>query len=236
MSNLVLASYFTGTKDPQRDIIWDSNPAPLMPLIDSVTAEGIDIVILHDCFDAVPSLPHCQWFRVDDDLTGVYSASVLRWFRYRSYLTALSTPPQQLFMVDSTDVIMLSNPFPHINPNTLYCGDEAKMAVGCKWLRKKARRFVAPDFNTVIEPFQHHRMLNAGLVGGDGPTCQQFLAYLTDYHRQYNTITDASDTLDMPAFNYTVWKHFSDRLVHGDPVNTEFTKNQVDRTRWWKHK
>lgn len=234
MTNLVFASYFTGTKDPQRNTTWASTPKNLIPLIESVVDHKL--VIFHDCFDEVPDFEHCSWVKANDDLTGVYSASVLRWFRYLRYLNELEQKPEKLFMVDSTDVIMLSNPFDQMVSDTLYCGDENKTTTGCGWLRRKASKFTAPDFYQVTQSHKHERLLNAGLVGGYIDICLEFLSLLTNYHLQYNTVTDASESMDMPGFNYTVWKHFASRLIHGHPVNTGFKDNQFDYTKWWKHK
>lgn len=234
MKNLIFASYFTGTKDPQRNKTWPSDSSSLLPLIESVANH--QIVMFHDCFDSPPHITHCSWVRASDELTSVYTASVLRWFRYLEYLKQLDALPERLFMVDSTDVILLSDPFEAMQENILYCGDENKTTTGCGWLRRKAQRFIAPDFRQVTQRYKHEKLLNAGLVGGYVDICLEFLTLLTDYHREYNTVTDASESMDMPGFNYTVWKHFDTRLVHGDPVNTGFKDNQFDYTKWWKHK
>lgn len=233
---LVFASYFTGTQDPQRKKTWSDNPDNVDRLITSVVRRNQQIVIFHDCFFEAPRINGCQWIDARDSMTGVYTASVLRWFRYLHYLNQLEQKPEYLFMVDSTDVEMLSDPFPHLKDNILYCGDEAKSTIGCSWLKKKSARFTAPDYNQVLGPFNDSTLLNAGIVGGHINICLEFLNLLTDYHIKYNAVTDASESMDMPAFNYTILKHFSSRIVHGDPVNTRFKSNQWDHTKWWKHK
>jgi hypothetical protein len=45
-----------------------------MPLIESVVSKGIEIKVFHDCFEAPPSLPSCEWeFGRDQDVLDVLS-------------------------------------------------------------------------------------------------------------------------------------------------------------------
>jgi hypothetical protein len=136
-------------------------------------------------------------------------------------------------MVDSTDVEMLSDPFSVIKSDMLYAGDEySKIS---SWLSGRNSKFNPPDYNDIVDANKTELLLNAGVVGGNSSICMEFLSLLTSYHTTYNT-AGVQRSFDMPGFNYTIWKHFKDRLIHGDPVNTKFKKYEYDYTKWWKHK
>jgi len=55
----------------------------------------------------------------------------------------------------------------------------------------------------------------------------------SDIHKKYSV--GKSQTTDMSAFNYVLWKHFSDRFEHGSHINTPFKKNQYVSAKF-KHK
>ena len=232
----VYASYFNSSPDPQGRGIWPSDVEKLLPLINSVVEKNRKITIFHDCFENTPGIKNCTWVRIQDELVGEFTASALRWIRYHRYLQNLEQLPSALFMVDSTDVIMLNDPFDQLEDNTLYCGDEKNNKVENKWMRNREKRFEAPDYRQVIESVAQEQLLNAGICGGKIDICIEFLSYLAGYHLEYNKVSKSKVSVDMPAFNYTIWKHFKDRLVHGHPVNTRFKSYSMDMTKWWKHK
>jgi hypothetical protein len=232
----VFASYYNSSPDPQRKgLVWQSDVSQVMPLISSVVEKNRNIKIFHDCFIHTPKIERCEWIKVSDDLTGQFTASALRWIRYLNYLKTLSVLPRSIFMVDSTDVIMLNDPFDQIESNKIYCGDESAK-VENPWMRNREKRFEAPDYRQIIESAANEQLLNAGVCGGHIEICLEFLELLSNYHFQYNLISKDKVSVDMPAFNYTLWKHFRDRLIHGHPVNTRFKKEEFDMSKWWKHK
>jgi hypothetical protein len=177
---VVLASYFNYTLDPNRKTRWDSNFFKLLPLIGSVVQHQVPIKIFHDCFENLPELPHCEWIRIDPDDS--YVPTVLRWFIYKDYLSSHSEF-EKVFMVDSTDVEMLCNPFDRMNQQTLYVGDEWNKTVDHPWLRNRSKIVAVPeDYYQIIDKYKDNTLLNAGLVGGERTVVLNFLEQLTQEH------------------------------------------------------
>jgi hypothetical protein len=228
----VLASFFNSSIDPQRNITWDRDVPKLMPLINSVTKQDIKIKIFHDCFDDVKNTPHCEWIKVEPKPE--YALTVARFFHQLEFLLTSSEEFEFVFMVDSTDVELLKNPFTEMKNDTLYSGDEVR-EVNNVWMRRKERLLKIDDYNEVMSPHYKSALLNCGLCGGDRRTVVDFLELLTGYYNEYSSGV-VEETLAMPIYNYTIFKHFLSKVSHGAHVNTEFKKNQRNNTSWWKHK
>lgn len=229
--NLVFASYFNTNKDPQRDIYWENDYTPLLPLIESVTSNHIEIVIFHDCFVEVPDIELCTWVYVEPSVE--YVPSILRWFVYLDYLYKIEY--DNVFMVDSTDVILLKNPFEYIEQNLLYIGDEYNNTWNHPYLKNKEKYISINDYLSIKNQYIDEVLLNAGICGGNIKLIIPFLEQLTQYH----TIISKDIikiSLDMPIFNYTLRKHYNSILYTGSTVNTRFKEFETNDISWWKHK
>jgi hypothetical protein len=242
MINTVLASYFCSTPDPlllndyrkhvvrddQRIDFWKNDYTLILPLIDSVLKNGSNIVVFHDCFDNIPNIDGCLWVRIENNEE--YTPTTYRWFVYYKYLKKHKF--SNLFMVDSTDVLMLKNY--DIKNNTLYCGSEYKDKLLSTYMKKKFKYITISDFDEVLNQYRDHTLLNAGVVGGDYNICIRLLEKLTQYHSQVSKNIKIS--LDMPIFNYVLFKYFKDNIDYGIHINTRFHKNEYNDISIWKHK
>ena len=243
--NLVLSAYFNHVPDPQRRRSWTADLSSLEPLAHSVHARGNHILFFHNCF----SEEHIRrvqdiaaFFRISPD--PAYQPSVYRWFCYLDYLNDHYHP--YVFMVDSTDVEMLRDPFQELRPGTLYCGDEYNRRLTAPYIQEKRYYVTDPDLQNFLDTHRRLRLLNAGICGGDYETVVRFLEALTGYHSQHSRHCPTST--DMPVFNYIVRRHFNTCLDHGPHVNTRFKKFEYQYranwphrwvfplTPWWKHK
>lgn len=230
MENCVFASYFNTKKDPLRKITWSSDVAQVEDLIHSVTNQNVSIKIFHDCFENPPSIDNCEFIKVSLDLN--YSTNVYRWFVYLNHIKHNNY--KKIFMVDSTDVIMQKNPFEHINENLLYIGSEFNQIIPHKYLNKRRHLFDIADWKDVMERHLNSSLLNCGICGGEESIVKQFLKILTDTHEKQSY--GIKDSLDMPIFNYILYKYFSDQIVTGNPVHTKFKQYEINDTSWWRHK
>lgn len=232
MNNVVLASYFNYMNDPQRGVLWDTDYSDLLLLIGTVIQFNLEIKIFHNCFVSTPKIKNCEWIRINPDIS--YVPTVFRHFVYREYLK--SHRFDKIFMVDSTDVMMLKNPFPFVEPSFLYVGEEKNKLVSNKWMKKEQgvnlKNF--NDYFITIENYSDSPLLNAGIIGGDYDMVRQFLNFVTLYHSQHSQ--GLTTSTDMAIFNYTILKHFYRNVVHGDTVTTEFKKYTYNDKSWWKHK
>lgn len=225
---VVLASYFNASPDPQRGHVWGADTKALMPLIESCRKFGIPIKIFHDC------LP------VDDDVfiripqQHHFSPNAYRWIVYHEYLK--DNPSNNVFMVDSTDVVMQRNPFLSINPKRLYVGNEYNMTVGNRWMAVNQEPLLRgiEDYRKVISANANQVLPNCGIVGGALPMVMEYLRYRVEYHEKHTHRVLKST--DMAIFNYILWKHFKGRMTSGIKVNTRFKANEYNKISYFKHK
>lgn len=245
LNSVVLAAYFNHKKDPQRRKAWAPDINLLRTLTESVNAQGCHTIIFHNCFsdDQIEDLSEIASFRyVEGDAD--YQPTVFRWFCYRDYLN--SHRHESVFMVDSTDVEMLRNPFPEMESNTLYSGDEYNRRLNATYIIEKQAYIEDPEVRGFLGEIRRKRLLNAGICGGDWHTVTKFLEALTHNHSSHSRRVITST--DMPIYNYTIRRQFESVLCHGYKINTRFKKNERKvRTLsprswlwptlpWWKHK
>lgn len=231
--NIVLCSYFNYKKDSQRNVYWENDHKKLIPLIESVTKKEREIYVFYNNFDKpVPNIPLCHWIKVDPNFD--YDTSTLRFLVYRDFLSNLAEKPNSFFMVDSTDVIMLNDPFDHLNDEKLYIGDEIFSKINCPWLMGQGKLLKLEDFSSLINSNKKRNLLNCGLIGGKFEKCMEFLIKYCDlFESKTKKIHQATD---MAALNYIILKYFFNDVIHGLPVNTIFTKDEKISNAWWKHK
>jgi len=230
MKNIVLASYFNTKKDPLRKTSWPSDVGQVEKLIKSVVDKNSTIKIFHDCFVEPPSINNCEFIKVSLDLN--YSTNVFRWFVYLDHIKQNNY--NKIFMVDSTDVIMQISPFEHIKNEKLYIGSEFNQTIPHKYLNKRRHLFDIGDWTDVMEQHAKHPLLNCGICGGEKNIVEQFLKILTDTHEKQSY--GVEDSLDMPIFNYVLYKYFNNQIVTGEPVHTKFKRYEINDTSWWSHK
>jgi hypothetical protein len=242
MIKTVFASYFCSTPDPlsfdkyRRHVVmddqkigfWKKDYTPILPLINSVLNNGSNIVVFHDCLENTPIIDGCLWIRVDNNTE--YTPTVYRWFVYYEYLKKHNY--SNLFMVDSTDVLMLKNN--HIENNILYCGYEFRDKLLCPYIESKIPYISPSNINEVLIQNKDHVLLNCGIVGGDYNMCLNFLKLLTECHSQVSKNIKIS--LDMPIFNYILHKYFKNNINYGIHINTRFLKHEYNHISIWKHK
>jgi hypothetical protein len=156
ITNAVIASYFTYRQDPQRKLIWSNDIEAVMPLMRSVQHFGVHCEILHDCFRDAPE---------NFTLTTGDPALSPNDFRWTAQLEWIErNNPERVFMVDSTDVIMLHNPFGEIKPGKLYCGYEYGNNMMNQWMLTNQGRFLRlPDWQRVMQSNAKHPLLNCGV-------------------------------------------------------------------------
>src|SRR5690606_21924156 len=139
---------------------------------------------------------------------------------------------------DCTDVELLKPElFDIVKPGMLYVGSEPTITAS-QWM-------VANHNTELFEPlWERHgskQLLNAGLVGGERAVVLEFLNHMlrTYYDAETSKFHGQSKgvgTADMATFNLVCREHFSDRLVYGPQINTEFKREERNEWALWKHK
>lgn len=230
--NIILTSYFNYIADPQRRTKWTAQIEELMPLINSCIKHRQRLIIFSDCFiDSVQS----EYVEFVSSLPSkTHSPNVYRWIVYQEWMQANSF--EKCWMVDSTDVELLKEPFKLLESGRLYCGDEFGMLTDNRWMRTTQEpHFRISDYRTIINQYKNETLINCGLVGGCSDIIEPLIEMWADIHK--TKTVGLRHSTDMAVFNYVARKHFNDVLIHGERINTKFkhfeTKN---KTAIWKHK
>lgn len=236
ITDVVITSYFTGQRDPERGETWSADYDKLDPLISSIK-RGVQLVIIHDCFsdeDAQDS-HFIKHIRVPPIAISPYFA---RWIYARQYI---GRHPEiaRVWCVDATDVVMINSPFEEMQPGLLYTGDEPSI-LASPWMLSKHPAEWLQSFMRSSAP---EVLLNAGLLGGERQTVLRFLSHLVglwednkkDLH--YGKSKSVGES-DMALFNFVARQHFKSAIKHGRQVNTVFKRFQCTQNvkSWWRHK
>lgn len=224
---ILLASYFNSVADPQRKIKWGASPGDLMALATSCRKHGVKFKIFHDCLPI--DTDEFPWVKGPRD----QAPNVYRWEIYRDYLE--KNPAPFVFMVDSTDVEVLRNPFISMNPGRLYSGDEQEKTDNI-WMRRNQQPHLASlrDYRSFISHHHNSPLLNCGIVGGSQDLVMEYLGHRVEIHREHTRGVLAST--DMAVHNYIARKYFKGRISHGIKVNTRFKQYEYNTVSFFKHK
>lgn len=221
----IITTFFTGIKDPQLESNWEADHTKLEKLIKSM--KGQKLIIINDCFD-IDNTKEVEYVKVKSNHNPYFQ----RWISLYYFLS--ENRYDQVFMVDSTDVVMLNNPFLCDLSDYLYVGDE-KQIVGCKWLKENHNNdIIDPSYHSFYERYKNKTLLNAGIVGGKASIVEHFAMLMAEWysdHKESNVYTD------MPIFNYIAYTDFGKKLRHGSKINTEFKKYDIrNNTSFFRHK
>ena len=213
-SSVVIASYFANVNDPQRGVAWKADPKAIEKLKNSVEWHGLELVLIHNCFDApnkttISSTPYFE-----------------RWLKEWQYLRD-HPEIEYAFVVDATDVEMLNNPFNKIEKGKLYIGDEPS-TVGNQWM---LTNHLEPSVNKVLREFGDEPLLNCGVVGGDRQTVMDLCRDMYLYHFE-----NPQDKTDMGIFNKLLYTKYSAIKDYGRHVTTIFKANERRSPAFFKHK
>jgi len=219
--NLILTSYFTGQKDPQRNERWVADITKLDPLIDSL--QGCNLIVFNDCFDG-DKYRGCELIKTKIDINPYFA----RWAAYLSYIKS-NTDVYRAWCVDATDVTLQYSPFEDMKNDRLYIGDEDE-TIGNKWLQK---HHSVPVFYDFYRTFRNRRLLNAGIVGGKR---DQLIELFSDIIDLYNKYEGNLGMTDMAALNFIINNKYLHMITHGEQVNTIFKSYQSNNFSWFKHK
>ena len=243
-SNLIVASHITGVYDVNRSTTLANDDFSLVAdWANSITGLGLHGIIFHNNFpEATCNLhqsAHLHFIQVDHNPK--YNPNVFRYAIYAQFLKNYARQINNIFFTDVSDVIALKNPFEEQlyrnNPTSIFCGDEPEVLEN-EWMQKHAQhlRSKIPDYTTYEANFKNATLLNCGVIGGNFSIVHPFIDELWSIHRQYNIDNDTPYTGDMGAFNFLARTRYQSKLIHGNPVNTEFKSYTADKVCWFKHK
>lgn len=213
--DVVIACYFAGVIDPQRNERWSADLNAIERLKQSVEYQGLEFVLIHNCFD----LPN---------LTTISNSPYFeRWLKEWQYLRD-HPEINRVFVVDATDVDVLNNPFTQLEDNKLYVGDEPTETLDNGWMLSRHMEQVV---NRYLRLNPDKPLLNCGVVGGSRQlvmdVCRDIYTYGFE-HPQEQT--------EMGVFNYLMHSKYADQLEYGRHVTTLFKKYEPSSNAWFRHK
>lgn len=230
LSDVVITTLFTRINDPQRGRRMSASLAMLKDLHKSL--KGKPLVVLHDELEA-PSLPATEFIKVETGINPYFQRhlSIYHYLRDRPHIG-------RVWCVDGTDVEMLRDPFPEMEPGRLYVGSEPSTLRNDWMLKNHPDR----DIQEFFEEHPNYQLLNAGLLGGGRNQVMRFVHALTK--RYFDDHIDwvmgweqgRAGVGDMGFFNLVAYQEFPDTISYGSHVNTVFKADERNRVSWWKHK
>lgn len=213
--DVVIACYFANVVDPQRNTKWSPSLAAIDKLKQSVEAQGIEFILIHNCFD----LPN----KVSISTTPYFE----RWLKEWQYLRD-RRDINNVFVVDATDVDMVNNPFAHIEPGKLYIGDEPGHTLNNRWMLTK---HLEPTVNRFLRENSALPLLNCGVVGGERKLVMDLCREMYLYHFNY-----PQDLTEMGIFNKLLHTKYADIHEYGRHVTSLFKKQEATTNAWFRHK
>jgi hypothetical protein len=217
--DVVIACYFNSFIDEQidRGFRWPADSERIRDLTSTVGASSNRLVILHDCLGNITPIENHKIDCPDSPYR----------FRWRAELEYLANHPevQYVWLVDSTDVRLLNDPFPHMQPGTLYTGWET-VCVGIDYIRRYSASY--PDW---VEANKARTLLNCGVVGGDRSTVMWLCSRMLELWAELG----GEPLEEMVYFNIASYEH--PRLVTGQLATTAYKSYATfDPISWWAHK
>ena len=227
-NGVLLAAYFNSVEDSQRGVKWEVDMSRLETLIESCEKNGVDYRIFHDCFN----VDNEKFIKLEG--SKYYAPNVYRWLVFEEWLS--ENYVDNVFMVDSTDVEVLRNPFVSLNPNKLYVGNEYNMRVDNLWMKKRQEPLLSSlrDYRNVIARNGKQTLLNCGITGGSYDMVMSYLGHRSRIHKEHTR--GVLGSTDMAVFNYIIWKYFKGQFTSGLKVNTRFKQNEYNQVSFFKHK
>jgi hypothetical protein len=228
--DVIVTCLFVGAPDPQRNERWEPDKKIVKVWIDSAIEHGVEYVVLNDCFDDAPG-----FHRVE--AVGNISPYWRRWVAYLQWLRE-NEWVDRVWFTDGSDVTMLRNPFPHMEPGVIYTGDEQGEVTRCRWMRNNHNE------SFMQKLYMSHggaTLRNAGLLGGSRADVMEFIRnMLSIWRHNRGEAEKGRDTQingsDMGVFNYVAQIEMGNRTEHGPKVNTVFKKFTDNGEAWWMHK
>jgi len=204
---------------------YNTKPNPITytrEWLESVVRSNLDAIVLID----EPQLDLVQKYQSDKIKFHHVKSNGLNQMDYRWQLLYdfINSPKQNridnLFIMDIADTTILKSPFDFINQSNIYVGDE-ETNVGIGWMSSRVELIDQEKCYQNFDLIKDKKLLNCGLLGGSRVNVLSVLKRVNENLKLYNV---TNDTVDMIAFNEVLYLEFSDKIIHGKPINTEFWK------------
>ena len=124
-------------------------------------------------------------------------------------------------MTDISDVTVLKNPFEMAEKGKIYVGDEETTFGESDWIANRVRLINSLTCRINSIAIASKQLLNCGIFGGHRDTILPVLEEIASKIELYDV---KDDTVDMVALNEVLHINYSEQIVYGKPLNTQFWK------------
>ena len=240
--NIILTTFFTTDKDPQRPLVWGSDDITLVKdFYESLIKHDLNCIILHDNspeeFINKLTTDKIKWVRVNS--SGLNMVDI-RWTLYHQLIESMPLV-KKVFCLDISDVIILKNPFELMDPDKVYCGDEECLNKDNFWMMERFNWMKHPEVTDHMHEYVNNKVLNCGIVGGNRENMLEITNKMGTVLKESNI---QNTTVDMAAINAILYRYYNNKLVHGHPLNTKYRggafpfrgQDNGKDTAWIQHK
>jgi len=244
----LLTTFFTHKRDWQRDRYTQPDFGYMAAFYESAMRAGVNVTVLHDGLPedlvAEHETPAVRFQQVDTaSYDPVYGVNDVRFLAFGDVLR--SHPEwEYVFNVDVSDVRVVANFCPELQPGRLYVGSETTdpehPTIGSHpWMAERFRDLGAQYLQWYHENGDR-RILNPGVMGGSRAVMAEayvrMRAVITDPHlaaRQQGKEVD----VNLGALNYIVRNDFPFPMATGPPVHSRWKRYEnTRRDVWFIHK
>lgn len=238
LENVILTTYFTSRKDPQRHSYHKPNDPKKLVLLEGANKLGLKVIVFHDQlsdeFVEKHTTEHVQFSK--DVIKADLSCNDSRFFTYQTHLEVEAY--KNVWLSDMFDVHVKKDPNDLIN-------DKYKLWIGThnKWVCNGRS---VPDENFVewklrkcyrgILPVECSGMpiLMAGTWGGPHKHIMEALDFLTREIWKCKALYNCN----LPCFNRAMYKFIGKEhlWLEGFPLVSEFRQNQINADVCFVHK
>jgi hypothetical protein len=233
--NCIISTFFSSKKGPQNPNTWNGEDFEIIrAFYESVIRNDMNCIILIDSsseeFIQTYQTEKIRFVRCSTNKLNLVD---IRWRLYQNLLIEREDI-ENAFFVDISDVVVLRDPFKHIQSGILYCGDEQKIYCTEPWMTSRLDMLNQDLLFSNYYQYQNKLILNAGILGGPSKILKDVCKRIADILETSNI---EETTVDMCAFNHVLRIDYSDILVHGNPVNTVFRQfDYSNKEAWLCHK
>ena len=230
--DIVLSTYFTTKKDPQRlNHIKPNNYNYVSAWDQSLRKLGLRGIVFHD--GLAPNFIKSIQSKVNFEKVVLSKRLSLNDDRYVHYLRHIEKHPhiRYVLMTDIADVMFLRDPFKlmRVLGDHLYIGEDQQLTfIGSnRWLRAGFQNCFRNGTDLKGSKKWLNRvtpMYNAGVIGGPRHIVLRFLRIVTAILETLPKETNCN----MPAINYVVHKYFDDVIFTGFPLTSRFLAHQFN--------
>lgn len=242
MNYIILSTLFSLKKNPvhARKKVDEDMAGYIKEWHESLTFHKIPGLILHDNlsdeFVKSQTNKYISFLKVPEE---IYNACDARWVVYNKFVKEHGDKYDWIFATDISDVIVGKNPFlgdlDLYGKQLLFSGDETT-SYNNKWIKTRNNYLMdsLPEVYDHIQNNPKYILFNPGVIGGSTKIIKEYFLLMAEHVIKAGPI---EKTIDMSIHNYVVRTYFSNRVKHGSPVNSIFSKLQKERKNvWFIHK